>query len=127
MLTRREVAIRLDIPPEMAARNGIPARLSEAAVQRLDAEPPPWLAQSRANRPVGKPVWIQLTCDVCGWSETVRPKKWWPRQPDGPAFTYLYCADHDPDELPAPAPDTVRGEYPGVGSRLTGVLDEPLS
>ena len=40
MITRREAAIRLDIPPEMAVRNGIPNRISEAEVARMDADPP---------------------------------------------------------------------------------------
>ena len=44
---------------------------------RLDANPPAWLAQSRANRTGKKPVWVELTCDVCGSSEMARPKKWW--------------------------------------------------
>ncbi|SDP45357.1 hypothetical protein SAMN04515671_4298 [Nakamurella panacisegetis] len=120
-LTRREAAIRLDIPPEMAVRNGLPARISEAALARLDADPPPWLAQSRANRTGRKPVWTQLTCDLCGRTETVRPKKWWPD------FTFVRCDDHRPDALPAVADGFVRAEYPGIGTRFVGVLDEALA
>jgi len=119
MLSRREVAIRLDIPTEMAARHGIPARLSEAEVGRIDADPPAWLAQSRANRSGRNPVWVRLTCDVCGYSETARPKKWWPQ------FSYVSCDDHDDDELPDPASGWVRGRYEGIGTRFVGVLDEP--
>ena len=119
-MTRREAAIRLDIPPEMAVRNGLPARLSAAAVARLDAEPPPWLAQSRVNRTGRKPVWVELTCDVCGRAEMVRPKKWWPE------FTYVSCDDHRPDALPDAAEGFVRADYPGIGTRFVGVLDEEL-
>lgn len=120
MITRREAAIRLDIPPEMALRNGLPARMSEAALARLDADPPAWLAQSRANRTGRKPVWVELTCDVCGISETARPKKWWP------AFTYVSCDTHDRDELPDVATGFVRGDYPGVGTHFIGILDEAV-
>lgn len=120
MITRREAAIRLDISPEMALRNGLPTRMSEAEVARLDADPPPWLAQSRANRTGRTPVWVQLTCAVCGSSETARPKKWWP------AFTYVSCDIHDREELPAPAPGFVRGDYPGVGTHFIGILDEAV-
>ena len=119
MLTRREVAIRLDIPPEMAARNGIPARLSEAEVDRLDHDPPAWLAQSRTNRTGQRPVWVQLTCDVCGYAESARPKKWWPH------FSYIACDHHRDNDLPDPAPGWVRGRYEGIGTRFVGVLDEP--
>ena len=120
MMTRREAAIRLDIPPEMALRNGLPARMSEADVARLDADPPPWLAQSRSNRTGRKPVWVELTCVVCGSSETARPKKWWP------SFTHVSCDTHDRDELPDVPPGSVRGDYPGVGTHFVGILDEPV-
>ncbi len=120
MITRREAALRLDIPPEMAARNGLPARLSEAAVAEIDANPPAWLVQSRANRTGRKPVWVELTCTVCGRTESVRPKKWWP------AFTYVSCDDHRPDLLPELGPGLVRGEYNGIGPRFVGILDEAL-
>lgn len=120
MVTRREAAIRLDIPPEMALRNGVPARLSEADVARLDADPPAWLAQSRANRTGRKPVWVQLRCDVCGSTEMTRPKKWWPD------FTGVSCDTHGRDELPDVAPGFVRGEYPGIGTHFVGILDETV-
>ena len=120
MITRREAAIRLDIPPEMALRNGIPARVSEAAVARLDAEPPSWLAQSRANRTGQKPVWVELRCDICGRSEIARPKKWWPD------FTYVSCDTHGRDQVPDPVPGTVRAHYEGVGTHFVGILDETV-
>jgi hypothetical protein len=120
MITRREAAIRLDIPPDMAVRNGLPARLSEAAVARMDAEPPPWLAQSRANRTGRKPVWIELTCHLCGSSEMARPKKWWPQ------FTYVSCDTHRRDELPDVAEGFVRGDYEGIGTHFVGTLDEAV-
>ncbi|WP_309080049.1 hypothetical protein [Zhihengliuella sp.] len=119
MLTRRDAAIALDIPLEMAARHGIPARLSEAELRALIAEPPAWLAQSKANRTGKRPVWLHLTCTVCGFTEAVRPKKWWPD------FDFLYCASHPARELPPTAPGCVRCEYEEVGTRLTGVVDEP--
>ncbi|MDQ1605861.1 MAG: hypothetical protein QOJ18_228, partial [Microbacteriaceae bacterium] len=46
MITRREAALRLDIPVEMAKRNGIPSRLSETELAKIDESPPQWLAQS---------------------------------------------------------------------------------
>ena len=119
MVTRREAAIRLDIPPEMAARNGIPARISEEALAEIDSDPPPWLAQSRANRTGRKPIWVELTCLVCGYSETARPKKWWPQ------FTYVLCAHHGEDALPEAAAGLYRGRYEGIGTRFIGILDEP--
>lgn len=120
MITRREAAIRLDIPPEMALRNGLPTRLSDAEVARLDADPPAWLAQSRANRTGGKPVWVELTCHICGSTEMARPKKWWPQ------FTYVSCDTHSPDELPDPPAGFVRGVYEGIGTHFVGVLDEAV-
>jgi len=121
MMTRREAALRLDIPPEMAVRNGLPAHLSPAQVAQLDAEPPPWLAQSRANRTGNKPVWVHLSCHVCGRAEAVRPKKWWP------AFTYISCVNHRPDALPAVPDGFVRGEYEGIGTSFVGILDDPTA
>ena len=118
MITRREAAQRLDIPLEMAVRHGIPSRLTEAELTELDTTPPAWLMQSRANRTGKKAVWVELTCDVCGFTETARPKKWWPD------FTYLTCSHHDPDELPAPAAGKSRTEVDGVGSGFIGVVDE---
>lgn len=116
MVTRREAALRLDIPVEMAKRHGIPTRISEEELAELDATPPPWLVQSRANR-TGKPVWVELTCDVCGATEKARPKKWWPE------FTYLTCPDHLIGDLPDAAPGLHRQEYDGIGTRFIGVLD----
>ena len=119
MITRREAAIRLDIPLEMATRNGVGKRVSEESIAEMDANPPVWLAQSRANRrPGSKPVWVQLKCHVCSFSEDARPKKWWP------SFTYVTCDYHDVDELPYPAEGLRRVEYDGVGSRFIGVADE---
>jgi len=118
MISRRDAAQRLDISLEMATRHGIPARLSEAEFAELDANPPAWLAQSRANRTGKRPVWVQLTCDVCGFTESARPKKWWPD------FTYLSCDFHSPTDLPDPLPGLARREVDGIGSRFVGIVDE---
>src|SRR3954451_16956017 len=118
MLTRREAAIRLGIPPEMAARNGIPTRIDAAEVDRIDADPPGWLAQSRANRTGRKPVGIALNCVVCNYSEMARPKKWWPE------FSFVAFDHHDDEDLPPAGPGRVRGRYEGIGTRFVGVLDE---
>lgn len=104
----------------MARRHGIPARMSEAEFAALTDTPPPWLAQSRANRTGTRPVWMQLTCVICGFTEAARPKKWWPE------FTYLSCDTHGSDELPDPAPGTRRREVDGVGSRFIGIIDAPV-
>jgi hypothetical protein len=117
MITRREAALRLDIPLEMATRNGIPSRLTENQLAEIDANPPAWLAQSRANRTGKRPVWVHLTCAVCGLAEDVRPKKWWPE------FTYLTCDYHGADELPDPAQGLGRTEIDGIGSRFIGIVD----
>lgn len=119
MITRRQAAVRLDIPVEMAQRNGIPARMTEAELAAIDQNPPAWLAQSRANRTGKKPVWVQLTCVVCGYSEAARPKKWWPE------FTYLSCFDHGYDEVPPPAEGLSRAEVDGIGTRFVGIVDAP--
>jgi hypothetical protein len=119
MLTRREVALRLDVTLEMARRHGLPSRMSEAEFAELDENPPAWLAQSRANRTGKRPVWVQLRCDICGFSEAARPKKWWPE------FSYLSCSHHPADELPEPAPGLARSEYDGIGSRFVGIVDAP--
>lgn len=119
MITRREAAQSLDIPLEMAQRHGIPSRLTEAELAELETHPPQWLLQSRANRTGKRPIWVQLTCEVCGLSESARPKKWWPH------FTYLYCSHHEAAELPEPEPGLVRGEFEGIGSRFIGIVDEP--
>ncbi|MET4637159.1 hypothetical protein [Mycetocola sp. 2940] len=121
MITRREAALRLDIPLEMAVRHGIPNRLSEEEVSDLNDNPPAWLAQSRANRTGKKPVWVQLTCDICGFTESARPKKWWPE------FAYLSCEHHGSDELPDPQPGQVRTEIDGIGSRFIGIVDDAAS
>jgi len=117
MITRREVALRLDIPLEMAVRHGIPTRMGEAQLAKLEEDPPAWLLQSRANRTGKKPVWVQLTCDVCGFTEAVRPKKWWP------VFTYISCAHHGFDEIPEPASGLGRTECDGIGSQFIGISD----
>lgn len=118
MITRREAAQRLDIPLEMAQRHSLPSRMTEAELAELEANPPIWLQQSRANRKsTARPVWVQLVCDVCGHTEAARPKKWWP------AFTYLVCAHHDIDDLPAPASGAQRREFDGIGSRFIGIVD----
>jgi hypothetical protein len=116
-VSRREVAVRLDVPLEMLVRHDLPARMSEADFVELDSNPPAWLQQSRANR-TAKPVWVDLRCDVCGYTEKARPKKWWP------AFTYLSCDFHSPDELPEPAAGLYRRELEGIGSRFVAIVDE---
>ena len=73
--------------------------------------------QSKANRTGKRPVWVQLTCAVCGFSEAARPKKWWPD------FTYVCCAHHAPYEVPGVGAGLVRSEYEGVGSRFVGIVD----
>ena len=77
-MTRRDAAQRLDIPLEMATRHGLPTTLTETQLREIEDNPPPWLIQSRENRTGKKPVWVDLICSVCGFTETVRPKKWWP-------------------------------------------------
>lgn len=119
MPTRFDAALRLDIPIEMAKRHGIPSQISQAELDELDATPPPWLAQSRANRTGKKPVWATLSCVLCGLEERLRPKKWWPE------FTVLACDDHLPNELPPAAPGTERSFTYGVGSRFFGAVDTP--
>lgn len=117
VISRLQAAQRLDIPVEMAVRHGIPARLSEAELAELEQAPPAWLVQSRANRTGTRPVWLTLTCDVCGATEAVRPKKWWP------AFSYVSCADHSPADLPGPAAGLHRSEVDGIGTRFVGIVD----
>jgi len=117
MITRREAALRLDIPLEMATRHGIPTRLGEAQFAKLESDPPAWLLQSRANRTGKKPVWVQLVCSICGDAEAARPKKWWPE------FTYVSCSHHSYDELPDPAAGLGRTEYDGVGTHFIGIVD----
>lgn len=120
MITRHEAAQRLDITLEMARRHQLPARMTEEQLAALQENPPAWLVQSHANRKAGaRPVWVQLKCDVCGYTESARPKKWWP------TFTYLSCDSHGVGELPAPAVDVERREYDGIGSRFIGIVDSP--
>ncbi|WP_213816692.1 hypothetical protein [Glaciihabitans sp. dw_435] len=118
MITRREAALRLDISLEMANRHEIPARMSDSEFAEFETNPPAWLVQSRENRTGKKPVWVQLKCDVCGFTEAARPKKWWPE------FTYLTCDFHNYDELPNPAGALSRREIDGIGTRFIGVVDE---
>lgn len=120
MITRRDAAQRLDIPLEMATRHGIPTTLTEAELAEIEDRPPPWLVQSRANRIGKKPVWADLVCNVCGFAEKARPKKWWP------AFTYVSCDFHQPSDVPIPGDDELRTEMPGVGSRFVGWVDTPI-
>lgn len=117
VITRRDAALRLDIPLEMASRHDLPARMTESDFAELEANPPDWLVQSRANR-TGKPVWVALTCVVCGFTEQARPKKWWPE------FTYLTCDFHRADEIPAPETGLYRREVDSIGSRFIGIVDE---
>lgn len=120
MITRRDAAQRLDISYEMATRHGLPTNLTDAQLRDIEENPPPWLVQSRANRTGRKPVWVDLTCTVCGFTEKARPKKWWPE------FTHLSCADHEPGDLPDPLAGALRVEVPGVGTRFIGVVDTSL-
>ncbi|MFC5930297.1 hypothetical protein D6T64_15700 [Cryobacterium melibiosiphilum] len=119
MITRHEVALRLDIPLEMAKRHDIPSRMGEAQFAKLESDPPAWLLQSRANRTGKKPVWIQLECSICGDTEAARPKKWWPE------FTYVSCSHHGADELPEAESGLGRTEYDGVGTHFIGIVDAP--
>lgn len=121
MISKRDLAQRLDIPLEMVDRHGLGDGMSEAELAALEQDPPAWLIQSRANRKKGaRPVWATLTCDVCGYTETTRPKKWWPE------FTYVMCGHHSLSELPRPAAGHHRGEFDGVGSRFVGVVDQSI-
>jgi len=121
MISKRDLAQRLDIPLEMVDRHGLGDGVSEAEFAALEQDPPAWLVQSRANRKKGaRPVWATLTCDVCGYTETARPKKWWPE------FTYLSCSHHPLTDLPKPAPGHHRGEFDGVGSRFVGFVDQSI-
>ena len=118
IISTREVAQRLDITLEMATRHGLDGGVREEQIAALEQDPPAWLVQSRSNRKTGtRPVWATLRCDVCGYTESVRPKKWWPE------FTYLSCGDHAPQELPAPASDQHRTEIEGVSGRFVGIVD----
>ncbi|ROQ39498.1 hypothetical protein EDF46_1130 [Frondihabitans sp. PhB188] len=118
MLTRRDAALRLDIPLEMATRHGIPSRLTEDELAAIESDPPQWLVQSRANRTGAKKVWAHLDCVVCGFAEDARPKKWWPD------WTYLMCDYHSPFQAPEPTAGFARTEVEGVGSRFIALVDE---
>jgi hypothetical protein len=118
MLSRRDAAVRLDIPLEMATHHGIPSHLSEAALAAIEQDPPAWLAQSRANRTGTKKVWVHLECVVCEFSEDARPKKWWPD------WDYLICDYHEPHQAPSPTAGLTRREVEGVGSRFIALVDE---
>jgi hypothetical protein len=120
MISRRDAAIALDVPLEMAQRHGIPTRLTEAELAEILDNPPQWLLQSRANRTGKRPVWVHLRCDVCGYTEAARPKKWWPD------FTFVSCDHHSPGDIPPPLPGCVRSEFDGVGSRFVGIADVEL-
>ena len=117
MLTRRDAAQRLDISLQMATRHGLPATLTEAQLREIEDDPPPWLVQSRAARTGTKPVWVDLVCDVCGFTEKARPKKWWP------TFASLSCDSHPPSEVPGAHGDH-RREVPGIGSRFVGWVED---
>ena len=117
-MNRFDVAVKLGIPLQMAQKHGIPTKMTDAEFAELDANPPPWLAQSRANR-TGKPVWVELECVVCGYREQVRPKKWWP------TFTYISCDFHDIGDVPAPEDGLYREEIDDIGSRFVAIVDTP--
>ena len=120
MITRRHAAQRLDIPLEMATRHGLPMNLTEAQLGEIEDSPPPWLVQSRANRTGKKMVWVDLTCDVCGFAERARPKKWWP------PFTFVSCDRHQSSDLPRPLRGDHREQFLGIGSRFVGWVDTAL-
>ena len=103
----------------MAQRNGIPTKLTVAELDEIDQNPPAWLAQSRANRTGKRSVWMQLTCEVCGFTEAARPKKWWPE------FTYITCEHHFLSDLPTPASGLDRHEFDGIATRFVGIVDSP--
>ena len=117
MPTRYEAAIQLDIPLEMAKRHGIPSQISKVELEKIIADPPAWLLQSRANRTGKKPVWATLVCAICGAEEITRPKKWWPE------FTVLACDRHDAGDLPQSAPGLERSFVYGVGTGFFGAVD----
>jgi len=118
MLSRRDVAVRLDIPLEMASRHGIPSHLTEAELTAIEQDPPAWLVQSRANRTGARRVWVQLECAVCGYAEAARPKKWWPD------WDHVVCDHHAADQAPPPIAGRTRREVDGVGSRFIALVDE---
>ena len=118
MPTRYDAAVQLDITLEMARRHGVPSQMSQSELDELDQHPPAWLVQSRVNRTGKKPVWVELKCAICGFSEHARPKKWWPE------FTQLVCFDHELAELPSQVNPAATREFTyGVGSRFTGIVE----
>lgn len=119
-LSRRTVAQRLDIPLEMARHHGIPPFWSADQLAAFLADPPAWYVQSRANRTGKRPVWVELRCTICGTSETLRPKKWWPE------FSMVSCSWHGADELPRVPEGARRREVDGIGA-FVGIVDEPTS
>ena len=119
MMNRREAAIALDIPVEMAKKHGIPDHPTKAELEAIQTDPPAWLRQSMENRTGKRPVWLHLTCVVCGLSEAVRPKKWWPD------FDLFYCYDHGLHELPKPETGKAHVEHEGIGNQMVGVVVEP--
>lgn len=73
MLTRAAVADRLGVSRSVVERCGIGA-LSEAEIERMDEEPPLWLARLRARRArKAAIVRIPVSCCVCGHTRDVRP------------------------------------------------------
>lgn len=120
MISRREAAQRLDIPLEMTHRHNLPSAMTEEQLRAIEDNPPAWLVQSRANRTGKRAVWVELVCDVCGFTEKARPKKWWP------THTHLACDNHEPAELPPLAPNHRRDEMAGIGSIFVAVIDTPL-
>ena len=121
MISRRDAAIALDIPLEMAQRHGLPKYLTEEELGAILDNPPAWLVQSRANRTGKRPVWVHLECAVCGYGEAARPKKWWPD------FTYVACADHRPTDIPPVRAGFVRSSFDDVGTRFVGIVDVSAS
>lgn len=118
MMTRRDAAIALDIPLEMAKKHGIPGKISEADFRELNNNPPAWLRQSRANRTGKRPVWMHFTCEVCGAEDYERPKKWWPK------FDFVHCNTHSPAQLPKLEAGKTRVEYQDISAKMFGIVDE---
>jgi len=92
--------------------------MSEAEFRELNTNPPAWLVQSRANRTGKRPVWVHLVCEVCGFSEYERPKKWWP------TFDFVHCHSHSPAQLPKLASGKTRVEYQDISAHMFGIVDE---
>ena len=83
---------------EMANRHGIPNRMSDAEFAELDSNPPPWLAQSRANRTGKRPVWVALKRDSeWRWLRGRDDSPWYPtmrlfRQNTADDWTSVFAA-----------------------------------